>query len=225
MKMSSFPKITRVNVEVKNASIQSVLNDVLRNTSLSYRILNTNLVVLSATPAQLVSRNISGRITDETGQPLAGVSVKLRGSVSGVSTSADGSFSIEAPDRSVLEISYVGYLSQEITVIIALWTCDWFWPIRTCRKWWWWLWNAKKINLTGAVDAVTGKQIETGPLMNLRRRAGIDPEPEYNDTSTDAPQQHLHLIIRGLNTSLNGGDPLILKSILFLLQRKWSARR
>lgn len=54
-----------------------------------------------------------GSVTDSTGDPLIGVSVKLKGANTGVSTDYDGNFSITVPDGSILIFSYIGYDSQE----------------------------------------------------------------------------------------------------------------
>ncbi|MBX3255575.1 MAG: TonB-dependent receptor [Chitinophagaceae bacterium] len=113
---AQLPKDARINLDVRKASIQTVLNAVLSNTSLRYRILNDNLVVLSAFAGEISSHMVKGRITDENGQPLPGVSVRIKNSTSGVSTAADGTFSIEVPENAVLEISFIGYITQEITV-------------------------------------------------------------------------------------------------------------
>lgn len=207
------PKNTRIDVQVKNASIQSVLNEVLKNTGLNYRILNSTLVVLSNShsPAAMLSRNVTGRITDENGQPLAGVSIKVKGSATGVSTDAEGNFSIETPDKSTLEVSYVGYLQQEIDVKdgsalnIQLIPADKNMQEVVVVGYG----TQKKVNLTGAVDAVTGKQLENRPLMNLGGGLqGLIPNLNIsipNGRATTAPAFN----IRGM-TSLNGGDPLIL---------------
>lgn len=113
---AQLPKDARINLDVKQASIQTVLNTVLSNTSLRYRIINSNLVVLSATAKELSSHIVKGKITDENGQPLQGVTIRIKGSTAGVSTADDGTFSIEVPDNSVLEISFIGYATQTVTV-------------------------------------------------------------------------------------------------------------
>ncbi|MGI4750087.1 MAG: SusC/RagA family TonB-linked outer membrane protein [Janthinobacterium lividum] len=59
---------------------------------------------------------ITGKILDEKGQPLIGVSVKVKGRNTGVSTDASGSFTIIAPDNGTLILSYIGYATQEIPV-------------------------------------------------------------------------------------------------------------
>ena len=205
------PGDMRVNVAVENVSIQTLLNDVLRNTLLHYRVLNNNLVVLSnAAVNEIKSSIIKGRITDESGQPLQGVSIRLKGSNSGVSTGADGAFFIEVPDNSVLEISFIGYITQELSVkkdenlniqlvpgdknldevvVVGFGT-------------------QKKVNLTGAVDMITAKQLESRPLTSLGAGLqGLIPNLNIsisNGRATTGPAFN----IRGF-TSINGGEPLI----------------
>jgi TonB-linked SusC/RagA family outer membrane protein len=59
---------------------------------------------------------VSGVVTDETGEPLPGAIVQVRGSTRGVSTDLDGTFSIVAASTDVLEFSFLGYQTQAITV-------------------------------------------------------------------------------------------------------------
>ena len=60
---------------------------------------------------------LSGTIVNQTGEPLQGVSVVVKGSSLGTSTKSDGSFEIAAPVNSTLLISYVGYISKEVKVL------------------------------------------------------------------------------------------------------------
>jgi len=60
---------------------------------------------------------VNGKITDETGSPLIGVNVVIKGTTKGTVTDINGSYSIKVPDKSaVLVFSYVGYATQEIVV-------------------------------------------------------------------------------------------------------------
>ena len=70
------------------------------------------LLVLSATQAQM----ITGVVSDEKGTKLSNVSVIIKGSSQGTSTSGDGRFSIAAPGNAILVFSSVGYKSQEVSV-------------------------------------------------------------------------------------------------------------
>ena len=61
-------------------------------------------------------KTIKGRITNETGQPLSGASILVKGSSTGTSTDANGNFSVNAGAGAVLVISSVGYAPQELTI-------------------------------------------------------------------------------------------------------------
>lgn len=61
-------------------------------------------------------RNITGKVVDETGAGMPGATVQVKGSTRGTVTDVDGAYTISASTGSVLQISYVGYLMQEITV-------------------------------------------------------------------------------------------------------------
>lgn len=125
--------------QVKNmkGDVEKILDDVLKNTGLKYKKVSDNtFVILLATdknktsseliPANLTDDNatlstnvfdqITGRITDNDGNPLSGVSISVKGTARGTSTNNRGEFSIEANKGDVLVISYVGYEAQEWVV-------------------------------------------------------------------------------------------------------------
>ncbi|MFZ1750498.1 MAG: SusC/RagA family TonB-linked outer membrane protein [Saprospiraceae bacterium] len=64
-----------------------------------------------------IDKKVDGRVLDNTGQPVIGATVLLKGSLSGTITDINGEFTINVPDaQSVLVISFIGYETQEITV-------------------------------------------------------------------------------------------------------------
>src|SRR6185437_11769909 len=62
------------------------------------------------------STNVKGKVVDQTGQPVAGASVMVKGANSVVSTNGNGEFEIQASPNSVLLISSVGFTDQEVKV-------------------------------------------------------------------------------------------------------------
>ncbi|MDE6174286.1 MAG: carboxypeptidase-like regulatory domain-containing protein, partial [Duncaniella sp.] len=62
------------------------------------------------------TRNISGTVTDEGGDPMPGVSVIIKGTNQGTSTDIDGKYSVKAANGATLEFSYIGYTTQKVTV-------------------------------------------------------------------------------------------------------------
>ncbi len=78
---------------------------------------NTTTPVLRTedSAAPVIERKVSGRVTDERGDVLPGVSILVKGTQRGMITDSDGKFSIEIPDENaVLVFSFVGYVSQEM---------------------------------------------------------------------------------------------------------------
>lgn len=74
------------------------------------------LVALSVLTAMSQTTSVkTGKVIDETGQPLPGVSVKVKNSSAGSMTDKDGKFSLNVDDKAILLFSYLGYITQEIS--------------------------------------------------------------------------------------------------------------
>lgn len=110
-------KLGKIDINVTDATIPEIMQRVL-GSSLAYKIINNYLVVISPNKTLLTTQiEVKGKIADEAGAPLEGVTVKVKGQQgSGVTTGADGSFSIAAGEKDVLQISMVGYEPIEISV-------------------------------------------------------------------------------------------------------------
>ena len=68
----------------------------------------------AVTIMQQQNLKVSGVVTDEAGEPLIGVSVLVKGTTLGNITDLNGRFSLDVPEGSILEISYIGYKTQSI---------------------------------------------------------------------------------------------------------------
>lgn len=117
----------KVNLNLTNVPVTDALNACFKNQALTYELVGKTIVVKKviarepATPQPVAQQPqdivITGKILDQSGNPLENVSIVIKGTGKGVSTAADGSFSISVPDeKSVLVISYVGMETQEVTV-------------------------------------------------------------------------------------------------------------
>src|SRR6476646_108569 len=71
-------------------------------------------VLLACSAAIAQTRTVTGRVTDEQGNPVPFASVKIRGTNNGVTASAEGTFKITAAPNAVLEISSVGYTATTV---------------------------------------------------------------------------------------------------------------
>lgn len=110
----------RINISVEDANINDVLGRLFSNTGISYRILNTNLVVLKETdsPGKIDVREVtvSGLVTNLNGQPIEGVSISVKGTSVGTTTDANGAYSLTVPDNATLVYSSIGFIEREEVV-------------------------------------------------------------------------------------------------------------
>ncbi len=110
------PVNKKIDLVVRDADLPEVMDKLLFSTSLSYKVMPDNLVVLFAKVALAPEIRVTGKITDENGTPLSGASVRVKGSTLGVSADSKGDFAITVPDDAVLIFSYVGYDEKQISV-------------------------------------------------------------------------------------------------------------
>ena len=111
----------KVSVKVKDKQVTQVLDELFRDTNIDYMIQGNHIVLSSkenniiAQQQQQGSRRISGVVIDGHGEPVIGANVLVKGTTIGNMTDVDGKFSFEVPDNAMLVVSYIGYLSQEIS--------------------------------------------------------------------------------------------------------------
>ena len=162
---------------------------------------------------QKVIRTFSGKVTEENGQPIPGVSISLKGTSKGTNTDVNGNFKIEVMDEnSILVFSFVGFETQEISVgktdnlLIKLKVNTKLLSEVVVVGYG----SQKKANLTGAVDQVTSDVFENRPLTNLNQ--GLQGVmPNLNIKMGDGkPNQAPSFNIRGATSIGQGGNALVL---------------
>ncbi|CDA84938.1 susC/RagA family TonB-linked outer membrane protein [Bacteroides sp. CAG:754] len=112
-----------ISIKVSKESLNNVMNQLFKGINTSFSIVD-NHIVLSAKNIKVDQQKktpiaASGTITDAKGEPLIGVSVLVKGTSNGTITDMDGNFKIQAAKGDVLEVSYIGYASQAITLANA----------------------------------------------------------------------------------------------------------
>ncbi|HJD94014.1 MAG TPA: TonB-dependent receptor [Bacteroides togonis] len=109
----------RVTLQASGASLQSVLNQISSQTQLSFNR-NNNTITVGTLKAggtdNQKKMKVTGVVVDANGEPIIGANVWVKGTTSGVITNVDGNFVIDAPLHSVLTVSYIGFLAQDIEV-------------------------------------------------------------------------------------------------------------
>lgn len=105
----------KVSVSAKEATVTEILDRVLRNTSLTYSIVD-NIIVISPKPEEKAKRwRVSGTVKDDKGEPMVGVTVFLKGTTIGTATDPAGKFKLEflKKDSVTVVFSFIGMKTQE----------------------------------------------------------------------------------------------------------------
>lgn len=209
----------KVSLTLNNASEKSVLDQLFKGTPLTYKIQNKNTVVVyerkakqEADAKDKTTMSIAGTVIDETGEPLIGASVMVKGTSVGAVTDLEGHYELKSvPKGAQVDVSYVGYTGKSAKITN---TGNYDFKL---------LPNAqvlqemvvvgygtqKKVNLTGAVSVVDSKEIGGRPTGNAATALqGVDPALNLA-IGSGSPNSSANLDIRG-TTSINGGKPLVL---------------
>jgi TonB-linked SusC/RagA family outer membrane protein len=113
-----------LNLDMDSSTITEVLDKVAEPYKLDYEVHGTTVIFKKRAPEVNASpraqaqqqQPVTGKVLDESGSPLAGASVLVKGTSRGVAADANGVFSLNASSGDVLVFSFVGFESQEITV-------------------------------------------------------------------------------------------------------------
>ena len=149
--------------------------EIKRATQSFWRLLLLMVAFNSSLSLFAQTQTISGIVLDEFGEPMIGVSVLVKGTTTGIITDVEGNFTVPAKTGDVLLVKYLGYKDQEIKV-----TSDARLKITLHED----TQNLdevvvvgygtqKKVNLTGAVSAVTGEEIAKRPVACCKARCRV----------------------------------------------------
>ncbi|MBW8244250.1 TonB-dependent receptor [Muricauda oceani] len=109
-----------ITLNINNATLDNVLQTLSKKTGLRFKKTPSGILVRSTLSPQKFSplqQTLQGNVRDEEGEPLAGVSIVIKGTSNGTMTDWEGNFTLEVTDLPLeLQISHIGYESQAITV-------------------------------------------------------------------------------------------------------------
>lgn len=154
---------------------------------------------------------LSGRVLDSKGEPIIGANVIIKGTQMGTTTDREGNFSIRASKGIIIDVSFIGYISQNIKVetpnALTIKLLEDIMGLEEVIVVGYG--TQKKVNLTGAVSTVSTKDLEGKPVNNLLEALqGVVPGLVIQQSSSN-PGSSPSMNIRGLNT-LNNNDPLVI---------------
>lgn len=210
-----------ITINRSRASVSSVLNEAFHGRNLIYDIVSQSSIVVTKSSSkslksqQLSNRSrrfINGSVTDRNGEPIIGATVRKPGSSTGTITDIDGHFEVSVPENSMLEVSYVGYITQQVKanhqhmkivltedtrlmdeVVVVGYGVQ------------------KKSDLTGSVASVTSETLESRPQPNIiQSLEGVVPGLNVSVTGSNAEGSSTKTRIRGTKSINADNKPLII---------------
>lgn len=111
----------QVSVRATKRPVDEVLNDIFGGTEVTYEVVGNHIVLSNhlfptATTGQQTERQITGIVFDERNEPIIGANIVEKGTTNGVITDYDGNFSLTVSEGAVIQVSYIGYIAQDIVV-------------------------------------------------------------------------------------------------------------
>lgn len=197
-----------VTLNQKNVDVLKVLDAILAGTDCTYKI-NDGYIVI--TPVQKGTvRKIEGTVKDTKGEPIIGATVMVKGTATGTITDFDGNFSLDATDGANLEISYVGYQSQQIKAISGKLLAvtlkedteilDEVVVVGYGTQ--------RKRDVTTSIASVRASDLKGQPVSSMAEAmAGKMPGVQITQ-GTGAPGSSLQIKVRGTGTITAGTSPL-----------------
>ncbi len=214
-----------ISAELHNVTLQQALDKILDGQPLTYEVINKTVVIKekdvsfldnlkNKIKSELAQVTVKGQVTDETGQPMAGVNVREKGTQNGTTTDSKGTFTLAVSSKDALvDFSYIGYETKELTVTEL--------PIGVTIRL-----VASTTNLhevvvdkgyyverqelsTGAVSIVANKTITDQPVAEPMQTLEGQVPGLYIRQSSGFPGSYENILVRGVNSIANGNSPLI----------------
>ncbi|MCK0132012.1 TonB-dependent receptor [Flavobacteriaceae bacterium F08102] len=211
---TTFNSNRKLSINFKNKNIHKALNQIFRGSGITYEIYNRQIILKRPDLLQVSAQQteITGQVTDETGEPLPGATVLFKDSNIGVSTDFNGKFKLIKPERATtLVISYVGYQTQEIVIdgrtVINVQLVPGLDALNEVVLIGYG--SVKKEALTGSVGVVDIKNITNqAPTANLDNALQGQVAGVYVTTANGQPGAAARIRIRGTTSLLGSNQPL-----------------
>ncbi|WP_346318372.1 TonB-dependent receptor [Chitinophaga sp. YIM B06452] len=204
----------KVDFSVKNAKVSDALDKLLENSGLQYRDMGNNLIVISAgkswgAPSQVA---VSGVVTDNTGQPLPGVSINVKGTSIGTASDADGRYSLNVPSANdTLVFTYLGFAPQQqalagrstLNIIMVAVSSNLNDVVVVGYG------TQKKRDVTGAISSVPMQEIGDMPVSNVASALQGKIAGVVVQQNSGSPGRTPAIKVRGFGSLSAGTSPLI----------------
>lgn len=208
-----------IQLQGDSGSVENYLRQISNQSNLRFRQVNNGIDVKEdpKLPYITVSTQnngvqIKGVVVDQSGAPIPGVTIIVQGTTQGTVSDVDGNYSLEVPSGSVLVFSFIGYEQQvieigsqseiNVTMLESLSALEEVVVVGYGTQ--------KKVNLTGAVSAISSSQIVNQPVgQSSMVLQGVAPGVTVTQRSGQPGKDGGNIRIRGIGT-LGDSNPLIM---------------
>jgi TonB-linked SusC/RagA family outer membrane protein len=201
----------KVNAEFNDRKISDILDDMFEDTGIKYEIQNRHIILKKIYDASSQGEvKVTGRVTDNDGEPLPGVTIIVKGTSSGTITDLDGMYELTAMSDATLQFSFIGFEAQSVTVagrtiidvVLQMDTRQLGEVVAIGYG------TVKKRDLTGSVASVQGATLEKIPVANVSealagRLAGVKIT-----TADGSPDAEIIVRVRGGGSVTGDNSPL-----------------
>jgi len=208
----------QVNITVKDENIGNILTKIFDQTNVTYLIKDRQIILTTATSIvgsdQGQQQSVRGKVTDQSGASLPGVSVVVKGTTIGVTTDNDGNFSMRLPaEAKILVFSFVGMKMQEIPIgskteynIVLIDETIGLEEVVAVGYGF-----QKKVNLTGSISTVKfDSELSNRPITNGTQALGGKVTGVWVSQNSGKPgSDGAQLRVRGWGT-MNNSNPLVI---------------
>ncbi len=213
-----------ITADVEGENPEAVLEQVFKNSSLSFEILNDNVIVLRKatqktnlqTPQSPKMVQFKGRVIDNNQEPIIGANVIITGTTIGIATDENGQFTLHIPEKTKsITITYIGYETQVINLTPEMLKTDA--NIFTLQESTSFIdevvvqgYGVQKVkDATGAVSRMNEKDIAMAPMGASIQSLLQGRAPGVNVTIQSAsPTSPVNVVIRGVSTLTGNTQPL-----------------
>jgi TonB-linked SusC/RagA family outer membrane protein len=213
---SIIQNIQHININVKDATIEQVLEECLKGQPLTYSVKDKFVVIKEKiltqdSPPQAKGIDIKGKVTDEKGLPVPGVSITIKGTSIATSSDVSGRYSINTPNANgILVFTSIGYSIQEVAlngrsnidvqltesatslnevVVVSYGT-------------------QKKRNVTGSIAQINAKELQDIPVAQFTQKLQGKIVGVQINQNTGKPGQGMGVRIRGATSGSGSSAPL-----------------
>lgn len=201
----------RKTLRISKKPVSEVLDVLLQGSHVTYTIERNHIVLTNGSSTDTPRNRVTGIVTDEKGEPLAGVSVAIKGTSEGTITDLDGKFSLLAGANNVLQFSYIGYIMQEkalkgtTTVRIVLKEDSELLDEVVVIGYG----TVRKSDLTGSVSSLNGDRLKERSTPNLSAQLQGQIAGVQVTRGTGDPSASSEILIRGV-TTMSDSTPLVI---------------